>query len=148
PSKRHPPRPTHQNMDSGCSRSARVWLDGRSCWSRRRRRCSIKSLNSPCSALPISALRLTMATNWTRTAAMAQLDMFGEIAAPQPSAAADPDRVRRKLDAMLAEARSGDVPLSRRRLMETVVPQMVRWLPEDEAKQFRLEFNAALERAA
>ena len=79
---------------------------------------------------------------------MAQLDMFGEIAAPQPSAAADPDRVRRKLDAMLAESRSGDVPLSRRRLMETVVPQMVRWLPEDEAKQFRLEFNAALERAA
>jgi len=75
---------------------------------------------------------------------MAQLDMFGEIAAPQPSAAADPERVRRKLDAMLAEARSGSVPLSRRRLMETIVPQMVRWLPEDEAERVRLAFGEAL----
>ena len=74
----------------------------------------------------------------------AQLDMFGEVAQPQASAAADPERVRRKLDAMLAEARSGAVPQSRRRLMETVVPQMVRWLPEDEAERVRAAFGEAL----
>ena len=75
---------------------------------------------------------------------MAQLDMFGEIATPQVSAAADPERVRRKLDAMLEEARNGDVPQSRRRLMETVVPQMVRWLPEDEAERVKRAFGEAL----
>lgn len=75
---------------------------------------------------------------------MAQLDMFGEVAQPQVSAAADPERVRRKLDAMLEEARSGDVPQSRRRLMETVVPQMVRWLPEDEAERVKQAFGDAL----
>jgi len=75
---------------------------------------------------------------------MAQLDMFGETAQQQSSAAADPERVRRKLDAMLMEARGGDVALSRRRLMETLVPQMVRWLPEDEAERVRAAFGDAL----
>lgn len=78
---------------------------------------------------------------------MAQLDMFGHEAPPQPSAAADPERVRRKLDAMLAEARGAGaegLPLSRRRLMETVVPQMVRWLPEDEAERVKRAFGEAL----
>lgn len=74
----------------------------------------------------------------------AQLDMFGEVAQPQVSASADPDRVRRKLDAMLAEARCPDMPRSRRRLIETVVPQMVRWLPEDEATELRQAFESAL----
>ncbi len=75
---------------------------------------------------------------------MAQLDMFGESAAPQVSAAADPERVRRKLDAMLAEARSGSVAHARRRLIETVVPQMTRWLPDEEAERVRHEFQLAL----
>jgi L-fucose isomerase-like protein len=74
----------------------------------------------------------------------AQLDMFGDTAQPGVSASADPERVRRKLDAMLEEARRGQVPQSRRRLMETVVPQMVRWLPEDEANQVRQAFGEAL----
>jgi hypothetical protein len=52
--------------------------------------------------------------------------------------------VRRKLDAMLEEARSGSVPQSRRRLMETIVPQMVRWLPEDEAERVKQAFGDAL----
>ena len=87
-----------------------------------------------------------MVANQTRkTAAMtAQLDMFGEITQPEVSAAADPERVRRKLDALLAEARQGVVPQSRRRLMETVVPQMVRWLPEDEAERLKQAFGEAL----
>ena len=68
---------------------------------------------------------------------MAQLDMFGGDVPVQPSMAADPDRVRRKLDLLLAEAReagTNGLPLARRRLMETVVPQMTRWLPDDEAE--------------
>lgn len=77
----------------------------------------------------------------------AQLDMFGEVAQPEVSAAADPERVRRKLDAMLAEARGAGplgLPQARRRLMETVVPQMVRWLPEDEAEKVKRAFVEAL----
>jgi hypothetical protein len=77
----------------------------------------------------------------------AQLDMFGEAERPEVSAAADPERVRRKLDAMLAEARSAGgagLPSSRRRLMETVVPQMIRWLPDDEAERIRAAFGDAL----
>lgn len=78
---------------------------------------------------------------------MAQLDMFGETTQPEVSARVDPERVRRKLDAMLAEARSAGamgLPQARRRLMETVVPQMVHWLPEDEAQSIRDAFGAAL----
>jgi hypothetical protein len=75
---------------------------------------------------------------------MGQLDMFGEVAAPQASAAADPERVRRKLGAMLDEVRGGNVPSSRRRLMETVVPQMVRWLPDEEAERVKRAFGQAL----
>lgn len=78
---------------------------------------------------------------------MAQLDMFGAEALAQPSIAADPDRVRRKLDALLSEAREarvGGLSHGRRRFIETVVPQMTRWLPEDEAHSFRVSLKAAL----
>lgn len=64
-----------------------------------------------------------------------------EIVAPQPSAAADADRVRCKLDTVLEEARNGAIPQSQRRLIETVVPQMVRWLPEDEAERVKQAFG-------
>lgn len=74
----------------------------------------------------------------------AQLDMFGEAARPEVRAAADPERVRRKLDAMLAEAQSAGLPVGRRRLIETLVPQMVRWLPDDEAERVRQAFGLAL----
>lgn len=78
---------------------------------------------------------------------MAQLDMFGVEAPAQASTAADPERVRRKLEALLEEARGAGalgLPQARRRLMETVVPQMVRWLPEDEAEQVKRAFAEAL----
>jgi hypothetical protein len=75
----------------------------------------------------------------------AQLDMFGDVGRPEPSSpTADPERVRRKLEAMLAEARCPDLPNSRRRLIETLVPQMVRWLPDDEAERLKLEIGEAL----
>lgn len=79
---------------------------------------------------------------------MNQLSMFeAEEPASPPVATADPDRVRRKLKAMLAEARGAGslgLPESRRRFLETVVPQMVRWLPDDEAARVRQEFAQAL----
>lgn len=77
---------------------------------------------------------------------MAQLSMFTDHA-PAKAATADPDRVRRKLAALLAEARNGGVqglPVARRRLIETVVPQMTRWLPEDEAERTKKAFGEAL----
>jgi len=79
---------------------------------------------------------------------MTQLDLFGETARPVVSSAADPDRVRRKLDALLREARSAEeygLPDMRRRHMQTLVPQMVNWLPDDEAGRFRWAFAEALD---
>lgn len=75
---------------------------------------------------------------------MTQLSMFDAEDEAPPLAGADPDRVRRKLEALLAEARDVALPLSRRRLIETVVPQMVRWLPEDEAVRVKGVFEVAL----
>lgn len=78
---------------------------------------------------------------------MAQLRMFADEAPPPPAAKADPERVRRKLAAFLAEVRSAGatgLPQQRRRLIETVVPQMTRWLPEEEAERTRKAFGEAL----
>jgi len=78
---------------------------------------------------------------------MAQLSMFADETPPQATATADVDRVRRKLADFLAEAREAGhhgLPPQRRRLMETVVPQMIRWLPEDEAERTKKVFGEAL----
>ncbi len=78
---------------------------------------------------------------------MAQLSMFADPTPKAPAPTADLDRVRRKLAAFLAEAREAGaqgLPLERRRLMETVVPQMTRWLPEEEAELTRKAFGKAL----
>ena len=61
----------------------------------------------------------------------------------------DPDRVRARLHKILAEARAAralpwdesDVGYYR-----TIFPQMTLWLPEDEAKQLRFEFDAEMAR--
>ena len=79
---------------------------------------------------------------------MNQLSMFeAEESGPPVATGGDRDRVRRKLDAMLGEARSAatfGLTDNRRRFIETVVPQMVRWLPEDEAARVREAFRQAL----
>lgn len=78
---------------------------------------------------------------------MGQLDLFGSEKPAIPSASGDPDRVRRKLAAMLEEARSAGehgLPQARRRLIEVIVPQMTRWLPEEEADRVKAEFREAL----
>jgi len=76
---------------------------------------------------------------------MAQLDMFADESPAQANAAAE--RMRRKLDLLLAEANDAGahgLPQARRRLMETIVPQMTRWLPDEEAEQVRRAFCEAL----
>lgn len=85
----------------------------------------------------------------------AQFDMFAAQNDFFPSEPvvyrADPDRVRRKLDRILAEVRSADVmpwDWSRQSFYRTVVPQMTLWLPDEEAAQYRLQFEAEMDRLA
>lgn len=82
-----------------------------------------------------------------------QLDMFAgpdDLFPSEPVVyRADPDRVRRRLEGILAEARAAEsMPWarSRQRLYMTIVPQMTLWLPEDEAAQFRLAFEHEMKR--
>jgi hypothetical protein len=83
-----------------------------------------------------------------------QLDMFAaEEAELFPTAPVvfrpDPDRVRRRLARILNEARAAETmpwDEAQLRLYEKVVPQMSLALSEEEAAQFRLEFEAELER--
>jgi DNA-binding PadR family transcriptional regulator len=68
---------------------------------------------------------------------------------PERKYYADPDKVRSKLHKLLAKVRAAQsMPWDERTLMlnQTVFPQMTNWLPEDEAAQLRLEFEAALKR--
>lgn len=81
----------------------------------------------------------------------AQPDLFGAEPAPRVVFRGDPDRVRGRLEAIMAEARAADVmPWSRNgeALYRTIVPQMVLWLPDEEATQWKLAFEAELERLA
>jgi hypothetical protein len=78
---------------------------------------------------------------------MAQLSMFTDESPAKAVPTADIDRVRRKLAAFLAEANEAGVhglPLQRRRLIRTVVPQMTRWLPPEEAEQTKNAFGEVL----
>jgi len=84
-----------------------------------------------------------------------QLDMFpaqDDLFPAEPVVyRADPDKVRRKLERILAEARAAETmpwDLSRKALYAKIVPQMTLWLPEDEAARFRLDFEAEMARLA
>lgn len=77
----------------------------------------------------------------------AQPDLFGAPAAP--AYRPDLDKVRSRLHKILAEARAAQkLPWERTTvsLYRTIFPQMSLWLPEDEAAQFRLEFEAEMTR--
>lgn len=68
---------------------------------------------------------------------MAQLRMFAEEGRPPIAPTADLGRVRRRLESFLTEARSAGtdkLPEQRRRFLRTVVPQMAKWLPPEEAE--------------
>ena len=85
-----------------------------------------------------------------------QADLFGskgqgELFTPEPrtSFRPNPDDIREKLNALLAQARSADsMPWTPRKLLfnRTVFPQMTDWLPDEEAAQLRFEFEEELRR--
>lgn len=78
---------------------------------------------------------------------MEQLNLFA--AGPAPAWQPDPDKVRARLARILAEARAADVmpwEPARLSLYRTIVPDMTRWLPEDEGARWRAEFSAELTR--
>jgi hypothetical protein len=77
-----------------------------------------------------------------------QTQLFAADAAPvvyRP----DPDRVRARLRRILGEARAAQAlpwDRSRAELYRLIVPQMTLSLPEEEAAQWRLDFEAEMER--
>lgn len=78
-----------------------------------------------------------------------QGDLFGEAELPQPVWKPDPDKVRRRLEGILAEARAAEkMPWdwSEQSLYQTIFPQMASLLPEEEADQYRFQFEQEWER--
>lgn len=77
-----------------------------------------------------------------------QSNLFDEDA-PTPVYRADPDEVRAELYKILAEARAAQkLPWEQKTvsLYRTIFPQMTNWLPEEEAKQLRFDFETELAR--
>jgi hypothetical protein len=77
----------------------------------------------------------------------AQPDLFG--AEREPAYRPDPDKVRRRLQKILAEAGAAQKPPWERTtvsLYRIIFPQMTNWLPDDEGAQLRFEFETELAR--
>jgi hypothetical protein len=77
-----------------------------------------------------------------------QSDLLDEDAAT-PVYRANPDEVRAELHRILAEARAAErLPSAPKQvsLYRTIFPQMTNWLPGEEAKQLRCEFDTELAR--
>jgi len=77
----------------------------------------------------------------------AQADLFGVDSVPPYRP--DADRIRARLERILAEARAAEAlpwDAGRASLYRTIFPQMTLWLPEDEGAQYRLEFETEMER--
>ena len=87
-----------------------------------------------------------------------QADFFdsttqGELfEAPQkPAYRPNLDKVRARLEKLLAEARAAQTmpwEPSQLSLYRLIFPQMTLWLPEDEGRQYRLSFDAEMQRLA
>ena len=78
---------------------------------------------------------------------MNQMSLFDEPA--EPAWRPDPEKVRARLERILAEARdpSGQPwDAAQASLYRTIVPDMLRWLPAPEAEDRRATFEAELER--
>jgi hypothetical protein len=76
-----------------------------------------------------------------------QEDLFGPE--EMPTYRPDPDKVRARLQRILAEARAAqNFPWEPTRvsLYRTIFPQMTLWLPEEEGAQLRFEFEVELAR--
>lgn len=77
-----------------------------------------------------------------------QADLFGPDPAP-PAYRPDMDRVRRRLERIVGEAKAARTmpwDWSQRSLYRTIVPQLTLWLPDDEAAQWRLDFEREVAR--
>ena len=69
----------------------------------------------------------------------------------EPAYRPNVDKVRARLEKLLAEARAAQVipwEPSQLSLYRLIFPQMTLWLAEDEALQYRLAFDAEMERLA
>jgi hypothetical protein len=76
-----------------------------------------------------------------------QADLFG--AEPVPIYRPDPDKVRSRLQKILAEARAAkSLPWEPTTvsLYRTIFPQLTNWLPEEEGAQLRFQFEEELAR--
>lgn len=81
----------------------------------------------------------------------AQGSLFGDsgMAAPARTSAPDPQAIRGRLGRLLETLRESEsMPLSEKdmRMWKTVVPNMTRWLPDDEADAIRSEFANEMQR--
>ena len=84
-------------------------------------------------------------------AADTQGSLFGEgrMAPPARTSLPDLQAIRERLGRLLETLRASEtMPLSDRdvRMWRTVVPNMTRWLPDDEANAIRTEFAHEMER--
>ena len=80
-----------------------------------------------------------------------QTNLFGEGRMSPPTQTSLPDlqRLRERLSRLLETLRGSEtMPFSDKdlRMWQTVVPNMARWLPDDEADVIRTEFAAEMER--
>jgi hypothetical protein len=79
----------------------------------------------------------------------AQGDLFGPAEPARPAWKPDPDKVRRRLEDILAEARAADkMPWdwSEQSLYRAIFPQMASLLPEEESAQYCFQFEQEWER--
>lgn len=77
-----------------------------------------------------------------------QPELFEADAAP-PAYRPDPDKVRARLHKILAEVRAVEkLPwdADKALLYRTIFPHMAGWLPEEEARQLRFEFDTEMAR--
>ena len=76
-------------------------------------------------------------------------DLFGTAEPLERVWKPDPDKVRRRLERILAEARAAQTmpwERSQQNLYRIIFPQMAKLLPEDEAAQYRFQFEQEWER--
>lgn len=81
----------------------------------------------------------------------AQGSLFGDggMAAPVRSSAPNPEAIRRRLSRLLETLRvSETMPLSDKdiRMWQIVLPNMTRWLPDDEARAIQSELAKEIKR--
>ena len=78
-----------------------------------------------------------------------QGDLFGDSEPERRVWKPDPDKVRARLERILAEARAADrLPWtpSQTRLFQKIFPDMTEYLPQEEAAQYRFQFDEEMRR--